>query len=120
MSKKACLELHEIRRIRNAFAHNFMLSSFDASEVASRCHNLEMWQTIKMTMRPANDEKQGRVVVQVGDAPDEEVGELPVIDVLEFGEVKTARERFIASCQFYIAVFSIIVSEHPSLRSPLI
>jgi DNA-binding MltR family transcriptional regulator len=120
ISKDACRELHSIRRIRNAFAHKMEVADFDVPEVADRCTSLTRWEEIKVKMRPADKEKKGNVILTIGPVVEEGEQDLPVVDLLPNEEVKTPRDRYIAACQFYIAVFSIIIQDQKNLIAPLV
>ncbi|SRR5713226_3260197 len=66
ISAAAAEELHSIRRIRNAFAHQMQTSDFENDKVAALCAKLKIWETCKITMRSADNGKVGHIVVQIG------------------------------------------------------
>jgi hypothetical protein len=71
-------------------------------------------------MRPADNEKTGKIVLTIGPVADEGEQILPVVDLLPQEEIDTPRDRYVAACQFYIAVFSIIVQDQKHLSAPLV
>lgn len=108
ISSEAAEELHNICRVRNAFAHQFGLVDFKDQKVAHLCANLKIFEKCRITMTRADEEDTATIAVVLGKSAKEAAGE-DVVDLLSREKLDTARGRFTAACQFYIAAFSIIV-----------
>jgi DNA-binding MltR family transcriptional regulator len=117
ISAAAAAELHSIRRIRNAFAHQMLTSDFENDKVAALCTKLKIWEKCKITMRSADNGKVGHIVVQIGQPVKKE--EDDVLDMLPHENVDTPRARYTAACQFYIAAFSLVIHDAKPIPKPV-
>lgn len=120
ISKEAWKELETIRRIRNDFAHKMKIFDFDITSIADRCANLKLWEEIKVKLRAADDKKSGKLILTIGRTVEQEEQHLPVVDMLPPDDVKTPRDRYVAACQFYIAVFSVIIHDANKIPTPVV
>jgi len=109
-SKNAWRELDTIRTIRNDFAHELAINSFDILSVRDRCAHLTLWQTRKITIRAADDlPPPKKLVVEMGQTVGPEAQEL-VLELITDLDTNSPHGRYVAACRFFIAAFSLLVN----------
>ena len=110
ISAEAWKELDAIRFIRNGFAHKLDTNSFAIDRISSRCQNLTLRKSIKIKLKAPEKDRPLRFVVSVGKELD--IGEQE-LDLLKIDEPSSPQELYVAACQFYIAMFAIIIDLLP-------
>src|SRR6266404_4919302 len=99
-SKESANCLNTIRKIRNTFAHNISISSFEEPRIRDLTNNLSVPEKYKVTL-----------VAEENQTP-----------IHLFSEpITTARQRFVTSCQMLL--FAFIMARHvrpPALDQPII
>ena len=117
-SKRAHKELTTIRHIRNDFAHQFELNSFDRPDIRDRCENLTLSQS-KIVKAIRGDD--GHSVVLILGEPKKEREEEIFFSNFAFETCPPSpRGRFATACKFYIAAFSILRKNHCPFQEPLL
>lgn len=112
----ACREMDTIRGIRNDFAHEMNISSFDVQSVKDRVATLTAWEREKISIRKANDydvSKKLELYVRTS-VPDDEQ-EIPLTPA---EETSTTQGRYVAACRFYIGFFALLINFFPRRPSP--
>jgi hypothetical protein len=105
-SKQAHKELTIIRRIRNDFAHQLEVNSFDRDDMRDRCQNLALSQA-KIVKAIRGDDGHSIVLV-LGEREKEREEEIPFSDFSFETCPPSPRDRFATACKFYITAFSIL------------
>jgi hypothetical protein len=105
-SKQAYKELTTIKRIRNDFAHQLEVNSFDRDDMRDRCRNLVLSQA-KIVKAIRGDDGHSIVLVS-GERKKEREEEIPLSDFSFETCSPSPRDRFATACKFYIAAFSIL------------
>jgi hypothetical protein len=113
-SKQAYKELIAIKRIRNDFAHQLEVNSFDSDDMRDRCQNLILSQA-KIVKAIRGDDGHSIVLV-LGERKKEREEEIPFSDFSFETCPPTPRDRFATACKFYIAAFSILRKNSPPLQ----
>jgi hypothetical protein len=117
-SKGAHKELATIRHIRNDFAHQFELNSFDRPDIRDRCENLTLSQS-KIVKAIRGDD--GHSVVLILGEPKKEREEEIFFSNFSFETCPPSpRDRFATACRFYIAAFSILRKNHCPFQEALL
>jgi hypothetical protein len=122
-SKRAHKELTTIRRIRNDFAHQLELNSFDRDDIRDRCQNLTLSQSkvVNLTVFDSTrDDHEHRVLLTLGEPNKERENDLPWSDFSFETCPPTPRDRFATACVFYIAAFSILTNQNHPIQEPLL
>ena len=113
-SKRAHKELITIKRIRNYFAHQFDLDSFERDDIRDHCQNLTLSQSKKIVIAMSGDLTLGDINV---DREDE------MINWSDFAFETcppSPRERFATACRFYVAAFSLLSNQSHPIQEPLL
>lgn len=96
-------ELHTIRKVRNAFAHDIGIDSFDNNQVCDLANNLVVFQNSRIT-----------------------------ISALRFNEVlnlvytpptahpATCQERYVMACTYYVTILSALTPDRPQAPQPFL
>lgn len=116
-SKQAYKELIRIKRIRNDFAHQLEVNSFDRDDMRDRCRNLVLSQA-KIVKAIRGDDGHSIVLV-LGERKKEREEEIPFSDFSFETCPPSPRDRFTTACKFYIAAFSILRKNSNELEKPL-
>jgi hypothetical protein len=116
-SDRARKELDTIRYVRNRFAHRLDVSDFEQQSIKDRCHNLVLWQSIKIKAKPGRDRRS--IVLTLGESLGEGEQELPLVDFVLEKLPTTPREQFVTSCRFYISAFAILTNVEYQIPAPL-
>ena len=116
-SKQAHKELVTIKRIRNDFAHQLEVNSFDRDDMRDRCRNLVLSQA-KIVKAIRGDVGHGIVLV-LGERKKEREEEIPFSDFSFETCPPSPKDRFTTACKFYIAAFSILRRNSNELEKPL-
>jgi hypothetical protein len=111
-SKRAHKELITIRRIRNNFAHQFDLNSFDREDIRDHCQNLTLSQSKKIVMTTNG--------LTLGELKVEREEEIPWSDFAFETCPPSPRERFATACRFYVAAFSVLSNQSHPIQEPLL
>jgi hypothetical protein len=109
-SKQAHKELTPIRRIRNDFAHQLELNSFDRDDIQDRCESLTLSQS-KIVKAIRGDDGHSIVLI-LGERQKEREEEIPFSDFAFETYPPSPRDRFATACRFYIAAFSILTNQN--------
>jgi hypothetical protein len=117
-SKRAHKELTTIRRIRNDFAHQLELNSFDRDDIRDRCQNLTLSQS--KIVKAIRDDDGHSIVLILGEPKKERGEEIPFSDFAFETCPPSPRDRFTTACRFYIAAFSILRKNSCPLQEPLL
>jgi hypothetical protein len=112
-SKRAHKELITIRRIRNYFAHQFDLNSFERDDIRDHCQNLNLSQS-KNIMLVAS------VGLTLGELKVEREDGVPWSDFAFETCPPSPRERFATACRFYVAAFSVLSNQNCPIQAPLL
>lgn len=120
LSEEACSELHSLWPIRNEFAYNENSSTAGERALADRCGRLKLWNQIDIKLYEYDRATDGRVALAMGSAGDGAVHPRPVSDLLPDENVVTARDRFVATCRFYIAAFLMMLNDRDKLPRPMV
>jgi hypothetical protein len=104
-SREAYLELDCIRKIRNDFAHELHINSFDLQTIKDRCANLRLWETTQVSISKVED-KKNTLAIEIGPEAKEDAQPI-IIDFAEGGDRSQPRVRYVGACRFYIALFSV-------------
>jgi hypothetical protein len=116
-SKQAHKELTNIRRIRNDFAHQLEVHSFDRDDMRDRCESLTLSQS-KIVKAIRGDDGHSIVLI-LGERKKEREEEIPFSDFAFETYPPSPRDRFSTACRFYIAAFSILRKNSYQLQEPL-
>jgi hypothetical protein len=116
-SKQAHKELTNIRRIRNDFAHQLEVNSFDRDDMRDRCASLTLSQS-KIVKAIRGDDGHSIVLI-LGERKKEREEEIPFSDFAFETCPPSPRDRFASACKFYIAAFSILIKNSDQLQEPL-
>ena len=106
-SKETHRELDCIRKIRNDFAHELHINSFDLDTIKDRCANLRVWEQTQVSVSKVED-KESTIAFEIGKKPKPEAQQL-IIDFAEGGDRSSPCVRYVAACRFFIALFSILL-----------
>ncbi len=105
-SKQAHKELITIKRIRNNFAHQLQVNSFDRDDMRDRCRNLILSQSkIVKAIRGADGHS---IDLILGERKNERQEEIPLSDFAFETCPPSPRDQFAIGCRFYVAAFSIL------------
>jgi len=119
ISKDAWKELNDIRLIRNRFAHNVENNNWNFDWIISRCNNLVLWEKIKIKVQKSDARNPKRMTLTLGNEIDEGEREFPVLNMIGIEHPLLANERYIASCRFYVAAFSVLIHMEHQGPAPL-
>ena len=106
-SKEVYLELDCIRKIRNDFAHELHINSFDIDTIKDRCANFSIWERSKVTVSKVEDKKD-TLAFEIGKGVKSNAQAL-IVDFAEGSDRKQPRSRYVAACRYFIALFSILL-----------
>jgi hypothetical protein len=112
-SKRAHKELTTIKRIRNYFAHQFDLNSFERDDIRDHCQNLTLSQSKKIVMAISGDLILSELKVEGED-------DLTWSDFAFETCPPSPRERFATACRFYVAAFSLLSNQNHPIQEPLL
>jgi DNA-binding MltR family transcriptional regulator len=101
LSKEAIQDLHIIRKIRNKFAHEMKVKSFDASRVRDLIKDLRVIKQAKIRMSG----KENALAMEFSPGFDKDAAPSP-------------RDVYIKSCQYFIFILDHYRSIYPSPPSP--
>ena len=116
-SKQAHKELNTVKRIRNNFAHQLQLNTFERNDIRDSCHNLILSQC-KIVKAIRGDDGYS-VVLTLGEPKKEREEEIPFSGFAFKTCPPSPRDRFATACKFYIAAFAILTSHSHSIPEPL-
>jgi hypothetical protein len=122
-SKPAYKELTTIKRIRNAFAHQLKLNSFDRDDIRDLCQNLTLSQSkiVNLTVfAPTPGDDEHRTMLTLGDWNKEAENDIPLCGFAFETCPPSARERFTTACVFYISAFFILTNQNHPIKVPLL
>jgi hypothetical protein len=105
-SNQAYKELTTIRRIRNDFAHQLEVNSFDRDDMRDRCQNLVLSQ--EKIVKAIRGEDGDSILLVLGERKKEREEEISISDFSFETCPPSPRDRFATACKFYIAAFSIL------------
>jgi hypothetical protein len=111
-SKRAHKELITIKRIRNNFAHQFDLNSFERDDIRDHCQNLTLSQSKKIVITTNG--------LTLGELKVEQEEEIPWSDFGFETCPPSPRERFATACRFYVAAFSVLSNQSHPIQEPLL
>jgi DNA-binding MltR family transcriptional regulator len=97
ISKKAAKELETIKRIRNEFAHNFLIQDFNSDPVRDLANNLTIFAT-KITITPDGNDSASLHVFE--------------------DTIASPRGRFIRTCQVFLMYLVLSKDSHPPPPKP--
>jgi hypothetical protein len=98
-SKDMWKDLTAIRKIRNEFAHNVLVASFETDRIRDLANNLTIGERINVTLSAVEPDGKN-YVVGPADKP------------------KTPRERFIRACEMLIFILPVIARQLPPPATP--
>ena len=108
-SAAALKELDIIKYIRNGFAHRIDTHNFSQQHIRDRCHNLLLWQDIKIKMRRDADTK--KLFITIGTDVQQDEQELPLVDLV-MEQIPTEPDAiYLTSCRFYVAAFACLIND---------
>jgi hypothetical protein len=110
-TKQAWKELDTIVRIRNDFAHKIEITSFDIQPTKDLCANLSRWETIIIKLSKGSD--KGSLVLTMGEKLEIGEKEIPIIAIHPKEDMNKPYQRYVASCRFYIAAFTLLINMTP-------
>jgi hypothetical protein len=116
-SNQAYKESITIKRIRNDFAHQLEVNSFDRDDMRDRCGNLVLSQA-KIVKAIRGDDGHSIVLV-LGERKKERDEEISFSGFSFETCPPSPRDRFATACKFYIAAFSILRKNSNELQEPL-
>lgn len=120
-TKAAWQELDTIRRIRNGFAHELHINSFNIQSIKDRCANLVLWERLKMKIRKSADfDNSKKLIILIGESVDNGEQEMPLVDLINAADPAQPYQRYVAACRFFIAAFSVLIHEEHSRATPMI
>jgi hypothetical protein len=122
-SKPAYKELTTIKRIRNEFAHQFKLNSFDRDDIRDLCHNLTLSQSkvVNLTVfDPTPGDYEHGVMLTLGEPNKETENDIPLSGFAFETCPPSARDRFTTACVFYISAFFILTNQNHPIQAPLL
>jgi hypothetical protein len=117
-SKKAHKELNTIRRIRNDFAHQLELNSFDRDDIRDRCQNLILSESKVVNLTLCETIQGGDLIMTLGEPNKETENDIPWSDFAFERCPPTPRDRYATACRFYIAAFSILANQNHPIQEP--
>jgi hypothetical protein len=117
-SKQAHKELNTIRRIRNDFAHQLEVNSFDRDDMRDRCRNLVLSQA--KIVKAIRGDDGCSIVLILGERKKEREEEIPFSDFSFEKSPPSPRDIFATACKFYVAAFSILRKNSFPLQEPLL
>ena len=102
-SRDAYRELDCIRTIRNDFAHELHINSFDIETIKDRCANLRIWERTRVSIEKV-EQKEDTLAFEIGNelTPKEKA---LVVDFAEGNDRNLPRVRYVATCRFFLALF---------------
>ena len=112
-SKRAHKELTTIKRIRNYFAHQLDLKSFERDDIRDHCQNLTLSQSKKIVFADSGDLILSELKVEGED-------DLTWSDFTFETCPPSPRERFATACRFYVAAFSLLSNQNHPIQEPLL
>jgi hypothetical protein len=117
-SKKAHKELNTIRRIRNDFAHQLELNSFDRDDIRDRCQNLILSESKVVNLTFCETIQGGDLIMTLGEPNMVTENDIPWSDFAFESCPPTPRDRYATACRFYIAAFSILANQNHPIQEP--
>jgi hypothetical protein len=115
--KQAYKELITIRRIRNDFAHQLEVNSFDRDDMRDRCENLVLFQA--KIVKAIRGEDGYSIDLVLDERRKERDEEISLSDFSFQTCPPSPRDRFATACKFYIAAFSILRKNSSPLQEAL-
>jgi hypothetical protein len=116
-SRQAYKELITIKKIRNDFAHQLQVNSFDRDDMRARCQNLVLSQA--KIVKAIRGEDGHSIELVLGERKRERDEEIPFSDFSFETYPPSPRDRFATACKFYIAAFSILRKNSSTLQEAL-
>ena len=108
-STDARRELDCIRSIRNDFAHELHINSFDIPSIKDRCATLKLWQTIQISFTEAEEEVSDKLTKEVA----KNAQPKPPVAIINFSDgvdASNPRARYVAACRFFLALFAVLIN----------